>query len=364
MMTCKDVEYNLPAYLEDALSPQEKSLVEEHLTACPQCKKALAHLEKTGTLLKEMEEVEPPPWFTQKIMSQVRKETKPKESFSRRLFYPLHIKIPIQALATVLIAVIAFQIYRVGEPELQVVVAPPAAVFESGKVQAPVASQKSPEFAPAPTAKGKSAPIERAKQDADMFAPSPPERSEDATRREEMRFRDEVKLHKPVITEEKRETVKDKSNEARQTASSVKQQEFPQTLPAQPQEYKMEERSDYEDFAKAKKAKKEYESAPAAAPQVMGAAVSKLEHIRIAVHVTDAEASVKEVEALLSTFDARKVQRRSHEGKDVITAELRVQKLSALVQKLKAIGDTEGGGIPADIRGRDVFIRVEILSDR
>jgi hypothetical protein len=363
-MTCKDVEHNLPAYLEDALSPQEKSLVEEHLATCPQCKKALAHLEKTGMLLKEMEEVEPPPWFTQKIMSQVRKETKQKESLFRRLFYPLHIKIPIQALATVLIAVIAFQIYRVGEPEMQVVVPPPSAVFESGKIQAPATPQKSPEFATAPAAKGKSVPMERAKQDADMFAPSPPVKSEDAIRGEEMRFRDEVKLHKPVITEEKRETVKDKSNEAGQTASSVKQQEFSQTLPAQPQEYKMAERSGYADFAKAKKAKKEYESLPAAVPQVMDAAVSKIEHVRIAVHVADARASMREVETLLSTLGARKIERQYREKSEVVTAIVEAHNVPALMRKLKTMGVLEERQVPADIRGLNVFIAVEILSDR
>jgi anti-sigma factor RsiW len=363
-MTCKDVEHNLPKYLEDALSPQEKSLVEEHLAACPQCKKSLAHLEKTGMLLKEMEVVEPPPWFTQKIMSQVRKETKQKESLFRRVFYPLHIKIPIQALATVLIAVIAFQIYRVGEPEMQVAVPPPSAVFEPGKVQAPEVPQKSSEFAPPSAAKGTAIPMEGTKRGTDMFAPSPPVRSEDAIRGQEMRFRDEVTPHKPVIAEEKRETVKDKSNEARQTASSVKQQEFSQTLPAQPQEYKMAERSDYADFAKAKKAKKEYESPPAAAPQVMGAAVSKIENVRIAVHVADAKASMREVETLLNTLGARKIRRQFREKSDVVTAIVEAHSVPELMRKIKAMGELEEREVPADIRVRNVFITVEILSNR
>jgi hypothetical protein len=295
-------------------------------------------------------------------MSQVRKEAEQKEGLFRRLFYPLHIKIPIQALATVLIAVIAFQIYRVGEPEMQVVVPPPSAVFESGKIQAPATPQKSPEFATAPAAKGKSVPMERAKQDADTFTPSPPERSEDAIRRENVFIRDEAKpqVHKPVIAEEKRGTVKDKSDEARQTAFSAKQQEIPQTMPAPALEYKRAGRGDY---AGAAKAKKEYESA-SAAPQVMGAAVGKLENIRITVHVADGRTSVRKVETLLGKLGARKIQRQSREESDVLTAELRAQKLSELVQKLKAIGDTEERGIPADIQGRNVFITIDILSNR
>ena len=61
-----------------------------------------------------LEEVEPPPFFEQRIMSRVREEAGRKQGILRRLFYPLHIKVPIQALATILVAVLAFYVYQTG----------------------------------------------------------------------------------------------------------------------------------------------------------------------------------------------------------------------------------------------------------
>ena len=63
--------------------------------------------------------------------------------FLRKLFYPLHIKVPIQALATVLIAVVAWNVYKTGEPEFRQMAPPPAEIQEAPQAQAP------PEAAPA-----------------------------------------------------------------------------------------------------------------------------------------------------------------------------------------------------------------------
>ncbi len=69
--------------------------------------------------MQGLEEVEPPPFFEQRIMSRVREEAGQKQGILRKLFYPLHIKIPIQALATLLVAVLAFYVYQKGEPEMK-----------------------------------------------------------------------------------------------------------------------------------------------------------------------------------------------------------------------------------------------------
>ena len=323
-MLCKDIEQKLPAYLEDDLSPQEKVLVEEHLTSCPQCVKAVENLKKTGKLVREIEGVEPPPWFTQKIMTRVREEAKQKKSIFLKLFYPLHIKIPIQALATILIAVIAFQIYRVGDPEMKGVVAPPAAVFEAEKEHAPAAPQKTPEFAPAPSAKRKAVPMKEEKKDKGIpFAPP------------------------------------DKPTEAMKKAISVRQQEPSKSTPAPALEYKRDE-SGY--FADPAREKREYEAAPAA-PRVMGMITSEPARIGVVVHVKDESAAAGEVEALLGKSGARKIQRQSLDDKEVLTAVIKAQNLRELIEKLKAFGETEEEGIPVDIREQDISIKIEILRD-
>jgi anti-sigma factor RsiW len=131
MITCKDIEEKLTAYQEGVLSPEEKGLVENHLAACTQCTSALAGLKKTVDLLKELPEVEPPPWFTQKIMAQVRQEAEEKNSLLKRLFYPFHIKIPIEAFATLCVVALGLYVYKTSGPEIKTYQAPPAAIVEA-----------------------------------------------------------------------------------------------------------------------------------------------------------------------------------------------------------------------------------------
>jgi hypothetical protein len=354
-MVCKHIEQKLPAYLEDALPPQEKGLVEEHLASCPQCKKAMENLEKTEKLIREMDEVEPPPWFTQKIMSRVREETQQKESIFRKFFYPLHIKIPIQALATVLIAVLAIQIYRVGEPDMKVIVAPPLTVFEARKEPAPAAPQKSPEFAPAPSAKGKAGPRGGAQKERDMQTPALPPRSDEGTLHEA-----EHQAQKSMIAAKKKDAAQDRVEEAMRTAPSAKTQEAPKALRAPAPEYTREESLYVADTAREKR---RYEAAPAA-PQMIGAAAEMPARISVVVHVKDASAAAGEVESFLGTLGARKIQRQSRKGTEVLTAVMPAQNLRELREKLKAIGKTEEKGIPADMREGDLSITIELFSDR
>lgn len=355
-MVCKDIEQKLPAYLENALSPQEKGLVEEHLALCSQCKKAMEDLEKTEKLIREMDEVEPPPWFTQKIMSRVREEAQQKESIFRKLFYPFHIKIPIQTLAMVLIAVLAFQIYRVGEPDMKVIVAPPPTVFEARKEPAPAAPQKSPTFAPAPSARG------GAQKERDMQVPALPPRSDKATLHQETRTLHEAEppAQKSMIVAKKKDAAQDRIEEATRTALSAKTQESQKALRAPAPEYKREE-SFY--FADTDREKRRHEAAPAA-PLMMGAVAEMPARVSVVVHVKDARAAAGEVESLLGTLDARKIQRQSREEKEVLTAVMTAQNLRELREKLKAIGKTKEKGIPADMREGDLSITIELFSDR
>ena len=113
--------------MKELLSPDEERLVLQHLATCRQCSAALEDLKKVAQLVQGLDDVEPPPWFTQKVMSQVREDAeRKKRGLIARLFYPLHVKVPIQALASVLIVVLALYVYRSVEPEMEVVQAPSA----------------------------------------------------------------------------------------------------------------------------------------------------------------------------------------------------------------------------------------------
>ena len=93
MMNCKDVEKKLPLYEDNLLSGEDKQAVEEHLKSCSKCAKALVQLQKAGRLVEGLAEVEPPPWFKQKIMSRVREEAA-KKSLAQKLFCRQHRRHP------------------------------------------------------------------------------------------------------------------------------------------------------------------------------------------------------------------------------------------------------------------------------
>jgi hypothetical protein len=123
-MDCQEIQKSLSSYLERLLPSEEKKLVEGHLSSCAQCRASLAELKKTKNLLGNLDDVEPPPWLTAKIMARVREEKEQRASFLKKLFFPLHIKVPLQALGVILVGVIVFQVYRLVEPERKVTPAP------------------------------------------------------------------------------------------------------------------------------------------------------------------------------------------------------------------------------------------------
>ncbi len=117
MTKCGDIDKQLTAYLEGFLAEKDRKIVEEHLSLCTHCAEALEDLRKTRAILAGMDEVDPPPWLAERIMSQIHEKEDQKEGFFRRLFFPLHIKIPVQALATVFVVVLSVYVYKSTLPE-------------------------------------------------------------------------------------------------------------------------------------------------------------------------------------------------------------------------------------------------------
>jgi hypothetical protein len=169
-MTCKEIENRLPAYQDGLMPPEEHQNIEEHLASCPRCRRAFEDLQRMGQLVGGLDEVEPPPFFEQRIMSRVREEAGQKKGIIQRLFYPLRIKVPIQALATIVIAVLAFYVYHAGDPELQQIAPFPVPAVESETSRTAAESPKG--VAPPPEASpSKQAPAgDSSKKEGQPFA--------------------------------------------------------------------------------------------------------------------------------------------------------------------------------------------------
>jgi len=107
-----DMRRKLSAYLENAVTDEEKAEIKSHLGSCGTCRGAIADLEMTVGYLKTLPDIEPPPWLTAKIMAKIREKSAPKMTLWRRLFFPLYIKLPIEAVALVFLCVTGLYLAR------------------------------------------------------------------------------------------------------------------------------------------------------------------------------------------------------------------------------------------------------------
>lgn len=146
------IRHKLSEYIEGSVTAAEKAEIEKHLQKCIVCIDALRELKKTVEYIKAIDEVEPPVWMTQKTMAKVRAEVEQKHGFFHRLFLPLHVKLPIQAVAVLFLAATAFYIYRNIQPTAKFGEIPTEQFSPEKKAAVP--APRSLEHSPAVKAKG------------------------------------------------------------------------------------------------------------------------------------------------------------------------------------------------------------------
>ncbi len=126
-MDCSNVRKILQEHIEGNGPQEQQTLVKEHLQSCEQCRLYASELMKTVETLQCLDQVEPPAWLTAKVMKKIREEDSSRKRWIERLFFPLHIKIPIEVFATLLITVAAIFVFNNMGPEIQMVGVQPQA---------------------------------------------------------------------------------------------------------------------------------------------------------------------------------------------------------------------------------------------
>jgi hypothetical protein len=341
-MICKDIEGKLAAYQEEALSPEEKSFVEDHLGTCAKCSSLLADLKKTVDLLKDLPEVEPPPWFTQKIMAQVREESGQKGGLLRKLFYPFHIKIPIEAFATLLVVVIGVHIFRATAPEIRTVVqAPQAEVQQTAPPEAPLKE---------PTRIAKDALETKGR--ADFLAPPtlekavtslPPAGKLSPTEHEQG----------PAAAPSSTGMAMEKKQEGIREAPRLQQES------ASPPEPLTRGKEAFSAAGAAQKDKGESKKLGAAQPSKSALAVKRAV-TTLSVQVTDVLAAIQEIEQILTRLGAQSVSRESRDGNVYIAALLQTERTVELLQQLSTVGIVQKRDISKESREDNSFFRIEV----
>jgi hypothetical protein len=306
-MECMEVQKRLSAYLEKVVSPKQKALIDGHLKKCKKCKESLADLKKAIEYVQKLEEVEPPAWLAQKVMAQVRSEAEAKRVIWQRLFRPFHIKIPLEAIALIFIAVGAIYIFKAMQPAMRLAKIP----TETREVaQAPVTAFKK-----------EKPPI------VDKEQPAP------------AKAREELMYEKKVETREER-----RSTAAPQAPAALAKQEGA----ASP--------LGYADHAQVER--DVASSLQGVRPKA--AAEMRANGLRFVVKVRDLEIASRDIEGIVRQLGGRAITSEPYENKAVIVAELDAKKVQELFDRLHLIGEVQKKGSPVEAGEGAVEVRVEV----
>jgi predicted integral membrane protein DUF2275/putative zinc finger protein len=339
-MDHNDIRHKLSDYLDGSVAPAEISEIEEHLQACRTCSDALHELQKTVEHIKSVEEVEPPTWMTQKIMANVRAAEEEREGLFRRLFHPLSVKLPIQAVAVLFLAVTAYYIYQNMHPTAKYAEAP-LERFEAGKetpsTPAPETEQKIRRDSVTPAKKTPQAPGYKAldmKQEYEK--PAPPialgKASESA----------------PAAAEPLEQI--QKKDEGR---SDVKPQEshpsdYKRAAPAMGLTAGGEPRSEGAPLVAKRKAALTEESAKNVFDLIM--------------KVNDFDTAQKEIEKTVTVFGGKIIRTAPSADKSEIIVSINKDKVAELLVKLKTIGDVKEQ-VPTQV-GSEGYLTIRITMTR
>jgi hypothetical protein len=304
-MECKDIQKRLSAYIEKAVSPQHKTAIDKHLKQCTRCRQDLADLKRTIEYVQKLEEVEPPAWLAQRIMARLREEKKP--GILKKLFYPIHIKLPLEAIAVIFIAVGTIYIFKTMQTQMQF-----AKILTETK-----------EMAPAPTTAPK-------KEKPPVLEKQRPARATAADRN---------------MYEKKLETREQGSvGMAKAPAATAKQEE---AASAAGTAYRDE--SDHRGLL-----------APTAVSPKR-AAKGKAQEIHFLVHVADLDTASRDIAETLRQLGGRAITTEPLKNKAVIDAEIDANKVQELFDKLNLIGEVQEKGVSPEAAEGDVAITIDVL---
>jgi len=172
-MTCADARDLFSALLDDALTSEERVAVAGHLDGCADCQRELGRLERTVALLRGVLPARAPVGFVDRVL-EVARPIPWHARLRRHLRLPLRVRLPLGAMALLLVAGVAVYVFQ-RTPELQQAarqeapVAPPPSEGRRSEGPAPAAPvppvETKPAPAPAPPAPARAGLPARAKQE-------------------------------------------------------------------------------------------------------------------------------------------------------------------------------------------------------
>lgn len=136
-MECERVRNLLSDFLEGSLPGNEHAGVSAHLRECLPCQAVKEGLEETLLLLRSLPPMQAPPELLEGIRSRIAREEASAAPLWKKLFLPVHIKIPLEAAAAVVLFLL---VYGAQKEDLPKLFSPQPAARMDASPAAPVAT--------------------------------------------------------------------------------------------------------------------------------------------------------------------------------------------------------------------------------
>lgn len=113
-MSCRDIQPFLHDYTEGSLPDDKRHMMNIHLQGCAHCWREHTELKNAIRISQQLDEIDPPPFLTSRIMAHVREESQARSGFLQWFMTP--VRVPAGALAVVFIVLAASYVYQTMSP--------------------------------------------------------------------------------------------------------------------------------------------------------------------------------------------------------------------------------------------------------
>jgi len=107
MKDCSHIGTELSAYVDSELAPEKRAEVEKHIAGCPRCQQRVAGLRELAAGVAALPKAQPAPQFLAEVRRKIRgeRDTSGQRSWADIVFRPFWVKVPLEALAVVVLLI-------------------------------------------------------------------------------------------------------------------------------------------------------------------------------------------------------------------------------------------------------------------
>ena len=104
MKDCRDIRWELSAYLDGELTPSQRTEVEAHLASCPDCRQELSEMETLTLGVAALAKLQQAPRFLSEVRRKIAEADQPEPmTWQDYVFRPYWLKVPLEVAALIVI---------------------------------------------------------------------------------------------------------------------------------------------------------------------------------------------------------------------------------------------------------------------